>query len=287
MLPKAIVLIIFAFVVAIVGIIAFGLYRWHLDTKALRTNLETARLPIKPLTFDARELADLPQPVQRYFRTVLKDGQPLIAAAKFSHQGSFNMSETREKWSPFTSTQLVITQRPGFDWDGRIVMIPGINVFVHDAYVSGEGILHAALLGIVTLADIRGTPEAATGELMRFLAEAAWYPTRLLPSQGVRWEAIDNSSARATLKDGDTTVSLDFHFDEAGLIHTIRTQARARTVKGGLVFAPWQVRVWDYELRDNMQIPIAGEVAWQLADGLLPYWRGHITQIDYEFPGYW
>jgi hypothetical protein len=75
---------------------------------------------------------------------------------------------------------------------------------------------------------------------MRFFAEAAWYPTRLLPSQGVRWEAIDNSSARATLQDGDTTVSLDFRFDEAGLIASIRAEARARTVNGGLLFAPWQ-----------------------------------------------
>lgn len=283
MWQKPIVLTIIVLAVAIAGTIAFGAYRWQIGTKALRANLEAARLPIKPLTFDAREIADLPQPVQRYFRAVLEDGQPLIAAARFSHAGTFNMSETSEKWSAFTSTQLVITQRPGFDWDGRIAMVPGINAFVHDAYVDGEGILHAALCGIATLADIRGTPEAAAGELMRFLAEAAWYPTKLLPSQGVRWEPIDNSSARATLKDGDTAVSLDFHFDEAGLIHTIRAGARARTVKSGMVFAPWQVRIWGYELGDGMQIPIAGEVAWQLPEGLLPYWRGRITNINYEF----
>ncbi|AFZ08192.1 hypothetical protein Osc7112_3850 [Oscillatoria nigro-viridis PCC 7112] len=279
-----IVLIILALVVGIVGAIALGAYRWHLGTKELRANLEAARLPIKPLTFDAREIADLPQPVQRYFRAAIEDGQPLIAAARVSHEGTFNMSETAEKWSAFTSTQLVITQRPGFDWDGRIAMMPGINAFVHDAYISGEGILHAALLGLVTLADIRGTPEAALGELMRFFAEAAWYPTRLLPSQGVRWEAIDNSSARATLQDGDTPVSLDFRFDEAGLIASIRAEARARTVNGGLVFAPWIGRFWDYKLRDGMRIPLSGEVAWQLPDGsLLPYWRGRITNIAYEF----
>lgn len=286
MWAKAIVLIILAFVVAMVGIIAFGSYRWELGTKTLRTNLEAARLPIQPLKFDAREIADLPEPVQRYFRAVLKDGQPLIAAARISHQGTFNMSETGEKWSPFTSTQLVITQRPGFDWDGRIAMIPGINAFVHDAYVSGEGILHAALLGLVTVADIRGTPEAAQGELMRFFAEAAWYPTRLLPSQGVRWESIDNSTARATLKDGDTVVSLDFRFDEAGLIATVSAEARARTVKGSLVLAPWMGRFWDYEVRDGMRIPLSGEVAWQLPDGsLFPYWRGRIMNIVYDFAG--
>ena len=39
----------------------------------------------------------------------------------------------------------------------------------------------------------------AEGELMRFLAEAAWYPTALLPSQGVRWQGADERSAFATL----------------------------------------------------------------------------------------
>lgn len=286
MWTKAIVLIILALVVCIIGAIALGRYRWDGGTEKVRSNLEAARLPIKPLRFDAREIADLPEPVQRYFRTVFKDGQPLIAAVRVSHKGTFNMSETTEKWSAFTSTQLVIPQRPGFDWDGRIAMMPGINVFVRDAYVSGEGILHAALLGLVTVADIRGTPEAAQGEQMRFFAEAAWYPTRLLPSQGVRWESIDNSTARATLKDGDTVVSLDFRFDEAGLIATVSAEARARTVKGGLVFAPWIGRFWDYEVRDGMRIPLSGEVAWQLPDGsLFPYWRGRIMNIVYDFAG--
>jgi len=43
---------------------------------------------------------------------------------------------------------------------------------------------HASLFGLISLANWRGTPEVAQGELMRFLAEAAWDPTALLPSQG-------------------------------------------------------------------------------------------------------
>lgn len=61
-------------------------------------------------------------------------------------------------------------------------MLPGLPARVHDAYVAGEGILHASLLGLFTVADLRGTDYIAEGELMRFFAEAAWYPTALLPS---------------------------------------------------------------------------------------------------------
>jgi hypothetical protein len=52
-------------------------------------------------------------------------------------------------------------------------------------------------MGLSALADLRCEGEIARGELMRYLAEAAWYPTALLPSQSVQWEALDDHSATA------------------------------------------------------------------------------------------
>lgn len=280
-------LIILGGVVALIACTAFavlyGSYRWQSGTETLRARLEAARQPIKPAIYDAHELEGLPAPVQRYFRAALKDGQSIIASIKVVHEGQFSLGETEVKWVPFTSNQVVVTRRPGFDWDARIRMAPGIYTFVHDAYVAGEGMLHATLFGLVSVANLRGTPEAAQGELMRFFAEAAWYPTSLLPSQGVRWEAVDNSTARATIKDGDTTVTLLFRFNDDGLIGSVRAEARGRAVNGAMVPTPWEGRMWGYEVRDGMRIPLEAEVAWQLADGALPYWRGRITEISYEF----
>jgi hypothetical protein len=224
----------------------------------------------------------MPAPVQRHFRAVLNDGQPMIASVKVAHAGQFSLGETEAKWVPFTSSQAVVTRRPGFAWDARMRMAPGINVFVHDAYVAGEGILHATLLGLVTLANMRGTPEAAQGELMRFFAEAVWYPTALLPSQGVRWEAVDNTLAKATIRDGDVTVTLLFRFNDDGLIGSVRAEARGRVVNGAVVPTPWEGRLWRYEVRDGLRIPLEAEVAWQLPEGPLPYWRARITEIAYE-----
>jgi hypothetical protein len=51
----------------------------------------------------------------------------------------------------------VVTQRPGFDWDARIAMMPGVTACVHDAYVAGEGLLRATLFGLVPLADSMNT----------------------------------------------------------------------------------------------------------------------------------
>ncbi|UUZ46735.1 hypothetical protein LP420_22995 [Massilia sp. B-10] len=204
-----------------------------------------------PQRVDFKELDHLPAPVQRYLRTVLKEGQPLVAGAGLRHTGSFNTGEEFAAWKPFSSEQQVTTRRPGFDWDGRIAMLPGLTVRVHDAYVAGEGRLHAAVLGLISVADLRDRGGLAEGELMRFLAEAAWYPTALLPSQGVHWEAIDARSARATLADGAVRVALVFRFNEQGLIDTVEAAARGRTVGKRIVPTPWQGRFWHYQERSQ------------------------------------
>jgi hypothetical protein len=170
---RILLIIVFSLVVILVMAVAYGTFRWEAGTREMRARLEAARVPMHPLVVDFRELDGLPPPVQRFFRTVLKDGQPIVTAISVEHTGTFNLSEATEQWKPFTSTQRVVTHRPGFDWDARISMMPGLPVHVHDAYIAGEGILHAAILGLVSMANQRGTGELVQGELMRFFAEAA------------------------------------------------------------------------------------------------------------------
>ena len=84
-----------AIVICVAGAIFYGAAQWRRRTRELRTNLEDARLPIQPATYDPRETEDLPPPVRRYFRAVLTAGHPLIAAARFSHEGQFKITAVR------------------------------------------------------------------------------------------------------------------------------------------------------------------------------------------------
>lgn len=261
----------------------YGKRRWRSVTRKMHTALTASRRPISPTTFDLEELTGLPKPVRRYFRTVLTPGQPLIAAAEVAHVGTFNMGEDQPQWKPFRSHQRVVMQRPGFVWNARIALGPGLSVRVHDAYLAGEGVLSASLLGLVTVLNLGSSPELAHGELLRFFAEAAWYPTALLPSQGVQWEPVDDTSAQATLTDGGTTVTARFRFNPEGLIESVRAEDRGRAVENEMIPTPWEGRWGNYEIRNGFRVPMEGEVAWMLPDGPKPYWRGRITRITYEF----
>lgn len=269
--------------VAIVVAILLGEFRWVSNTRVLRTRLESARLPTVPKVFDRNDVISTPAPVRRFFQSVFESGQPIVAAVHVEHTGIFNMGGASDRWKRFTSTQRVITHRPGFDWNARIAMAPGVPVLVHDAYAAGEGTLHASLFGLISVADVHGAGDVARGELMRFFAEAAWYPTALLPSQGIHWDAVDDHSARATLKDGDLSLTLLFRFNDEGLIDLVRAESRAQLVAGVVTHAPWQCRFWNYATRDGMRVPLDGEAAWVSPQGLKPYFRGHITQLRYEF----
>lgn len=262
---------------------AWGNWSWRRGTEALRGRLVSGRATRAAARYNPGVTANLPAPVRRYFAAVLQPGQSIVTGVEINHTGTFNMSETGEKWVPFTSNQRVATQPPGFDWDARIAMAPGFPVFVHDAYVGGEGLLLAKAWGVVTLACQSGTPDIAHGELMRYLAETAWYPTALLPGQGVEWEAVDDTTARATLTDATTTVSLVFAFDADGLISTVRSEGRQRALKSGTVSTPWQGRFWAYAPHDGMLVPTQGEVSWEVDGVAFPYWRGEVRRIRFEF----
>lgn len=269
---------------------AFGAWRWNAGTSALIARLEAARLPAAPARYDAElELDGLPPPVQRFFRAALAEGTPLVAALSLAHRGTFNLAaEGPDRWIAFSSTQRVTTRRPGFVWDARMAMAPGLTVRVHDAYVAGEGILHPAVLGLVSLTDLRGSsPEpggVAHGEFMRFVAEAAWYPTALLPSQGGHWTAVDAHSAQLRLADGAVGVSLLLRFDpRTGLIDSVRAEARGRTVGKDVVMTAWEGRWSDYAEHGGMKVPMSGEVAWLAPEGRRAYWRGTVTTLAYEF----
>ncbi|MEO8484314.1 MAG: DUF6544 family protein [Acidobacteriota bacterium] len=267
-----------------IGLIVLGRSRWRASTQAQLARLEAARVPAPAGRYDAHEIDALPAPVQRYFRAVLKDGQPMIAAATFELAGTINMSATGgDDWKPFTSTQRAVVHRPGFLWNGRVSMLPGVAAHVHDSFIAGVGTLHAAMLGLFTVAEVHGGGEIARGEMMRYFAEMAWYPTALLPSQRVRWAAVDDRSANATLVDGPIALTLLFRFDDAGLISSVHADARGSGVGKDMVMLPWDCTVSNYQLRHGMMVPTRGGAAWMRPEGRKPYFIGNLTSLAYEF----
>lgn len=225
--------------------------------------------------FDPDDAATLPDPARRYFERVLRPGQPRIRRGSLHQRGEFRLGES---WHDFTAEEWFRTQPPGFVWDATIDVAPLLPARVLDYYRDCEGGLRARLWSTVPLASAGPDPAMNEGELLRYLAEAVWYPTALLPSEGVAWERVDTRAARATVTDRDVQVSATFHF---GADDRVRRVTAERYRQEDASFAPWVGRFDAYETVDGIEIPTEGEVAWQTPDGDQPYWRGTIEDVEY------
>ncbi|WP_440009398.1 DUF6920 family protein [Halomicrococcus sp. SG-WS-1] len=232
--------------------------------------------------FTRDDVEGLPPPVRRYFDTVLEEGQPYVRTVRLEQRGQFRLGDADAPWRTLEATQHYTVDPPGFVWDATVAMAPLVPVRVVDQYRDGEGSLRARLLSAVTVAEAEPSPETNAGELMRYLAESVWFPTALLPTEGVEWEPIDERSARATLDHDGTTVSLVFHFDDRNTVERVVAEDRYRRVDDGFEPTRWTGYFRNYRHRNGMFVPVDAEVEWNLPDGNLPYWRARITALDHR-----
>lgn len=260
--------------------LAIGANRWKHKTLELVGKLKEAASKTKPKTVSFKYFEQLPDPVARYFRFALKEGQSIVKTTKIKHTGKFNLND---KWIPFESTQHFSSNPPAFVWDADMRMNSLANVRIRDSYLDGKGSMHGEILSLVTIVDAHDKPRINEAALQRYLAEAVWFPTALLPSENLKWSAIDENRALATLTDSGTTVSLEFRFNEQGENTGVFTPNRFREVNGEYVPTPWEARVWNYRERGGIMIPSEGEVEWHLPEGKLPYWKGSINDAEYDF----
>lgn len=237
-------------------------------------------------TVNFAELDRLPAPVARYFRYALQDGQPVIRVARFHQTGRLRASAHSHRWLAFRADQLVVPSAHGFLWKARVGLGASLPIHVSDGYQAGEGDSQVSLLSAFVLAARRGRNEMHAAALHRYLAEAVWYPTALLPSAGVRWKAIDERRALASLSDAGMTVSLEFRFAPSGEVAGIYTPGRWRSIDRGFCLTPWEGRFDGHIELTGMRVPACAEVGWYVGgyvDGQWrPVWEGCMDSLVYE-----
>ncbi len=239
------------------------------DVADLFSQVETG--PVK--TYDPAQLADLPAPVQRYFRYVLTPGQPYLRTVRLRHDGQFK-TDLKKDWMPITGEEYFRADTPGYIWVGKTAWFTA-----RDEYMDGRGSLTVRLLGTVPIQHGSG-PAYNQGELLRWLAEAAWFPTSLLPGGRVVWSPIDDHSAMLTLTDHGLTVSCLMRFNE----HDELVQCRAERQTDATHMQTWVCCLFDYRDWHGLRIPTQGGAAYVIDGEEQPYARFVLRDIAYDQP---
>lgn len=272
-----------AVILSILLILIFlgGQFSWLNYTSSKSKDLFTKASKDKQL-IDLKEITTLPKPVQKYFNLVLKDNAHIINTAYISQEGEFKIDENSDKYSKTEAQQFFSTKPRAFTWHAKISVDAGIYINVFDSYINSKGAIKAKFLSLYTIVDEHSNTKLDKGALQRYLAESIWYPTALLPSQGVKWTAIDANKAKATLSDGDITTSLEFTFNEKGEITSIYSPDRFREKDGNYIATPWSCKVKNYIQKDGYLIPEYGEVSWLVNNKEFTYYKLNIKDVQYN-----
>jgi len=251
---------------------------WRSDSRDAVTALHQSTRPMPAAPDPSR----LPEPVARYFSRVLPPDPSSVRVVDIVHKGEFFVGG---RWRRLESQQQYTITPPGFVWDAGVALLPLATVRVRDAYVAGKGSMTADFMGLYPVVRQRDRRELDAGALHRFLAEAVWFPTALLPAAGVHWRPLNQHAALATLTDGFNEVSLEFRFTADGDVREVFTAERFAESNGRYVPTPWLVRCSQYESHEGFRIPVRCEVEWQFPTGARPYWRGRVVDIRYRTEG--
>ena len=228
------------------------------------------------------DFSGLPAPVAHYLRHVLPQDQPLIRRLYQKQRGELRTSAESKSWLRFEAEQVTDPLSLSYAWDARVRLLPLVHLSVRDAYAGGRASSHVKLLSKIPVGGDSGRPELNSGALHRYLAEAAWYPTTLLPTQVLRWDAIDDYRAEATLSDAGQSVSLEFRFNAAGEISGVYTPGRWEKLGRGYRQTPWEGHFRNYERKAGMLVPTLAEVGWYHGGSWQKVWSGRVLESSYE-----
>ena len=281
---KFLILILILAFVSIVAFLVIGAKQNKSKTKALVGKLVNSSAIEKPHMVNFTSLSELPKPVELYFRNVLLfDGQKIINSARFHQVGELKVDPKSKKWSPFEASHFVSQSPVAFMWDAKIQIAPVFHVRVTDSFMDGIGAGNVSLMSALTVGSDQDNPELNSGALYRYLAEAVWHPTALLPQSGVKWEPVDENRAIAHLTKFGISISLEFRFNNFGEITGIYTEERFGKFGDKYIKYPWEGRFKNYQEFNGVKIPTEGEVGWYLPEGWWLFWKGKIVNTEFTY----
>lgn len=250
---------------------------------AIVNTVERSAKARKPREAGVLSIDSLPPPVARYLNHALSTEKRRLVVARYRQVGTLRTDTRSERWMNFTASQVISPSLSEFVWDARVSVIPLLHLRVIDSFVGGCGAGQVALLSAVPIGSAGGTMEMNSGSLHRFLAEAVWYPTALLPSSVLSWEPVDDARALATLTHSAISVSLEFRFNQRDEVESIYAPGRWGSFDGGYKQVAWEGKFRDYAKRDGLLVPTRGEVGWYTDGDWGSVWRGSVVSAKLEF----
>lgn len=189
--------------------------------------------------------------------------------------GEMKLSLTSPRWHCFTARQTMAVTSCSFDWHARFW--PFGYLSVTDALQAGRGQLDVTAFGLIPL--VRSAPSVALtkGEMLRYLAELPFAPDAILHNHALVWRVIGANQIAVSCGPSILQAEVVFALNADGRVASATATDRPRSTKPPYLPTPWRAEFSDYRHQQSRWVPFAGQVAWLIDGGEVPYWRGVLS----------
>lgn len=238
-------------IILIVALVQMGQYRFDRMVQEETERILSANKLITSQTLTEEAIRDLPEAVKNWLRRSGAIGKPFQSLGKVVQRAEMQMKPGQD-WMRASALQYTAIDRPGFIWTVEVPMHALLGFRGRDKFENGKGEMLIKLNSLVNVVNAQGD-KLDEGSLQRYLGEMVWFPSLAL-SPYVRWEAIDNTSAKATMSLNGTEGSGTFYFDENGDVKRFV----ALRFQGNEDDAPrreWVMEIEDYWVFEGIRVP--------------------------------
>lgn len=224
-------------------------------------------------------LRDLPVIVQKWLTSSGTIGAEFISNVHLVQELQLRMQPEQTRWKNGMAEQYFTIQPPAFNWNITTEMNSILSVVGRDKFEDGKGEMTIKLLSLIPVANAKNDTKVNQATLQRYLAEIVWFPSASV-SPYIKWETIDDYSARAIMEFGGTKGSGEFHFDKEGNFE--KFVAMRYQNSDDPEPTEWTITATKTEERNGIKIPVECEASWELESGTWTWLKLKITDIQYN-----
>lgn len=246
-------------------------------TTAVDRTIEHARaLPEYRIT--ERDLAPLPQPVQRYLRATGIVGTLRPRSMRIVFEGGLRGFDG--PWMPFTAVQTNRFDEPArFFWiDATMKGLPTKGLH---AYENGKASMLIKLLGAVPVMEAHG-PEMDQAETVTWFNDLCIFAPGALIDPRITWTEVDDHSSKAAFTHGALSISAILVFDASDRLVDFISDDRYALADGKAEPMRFSTPLRDHRTIQGLVLPGYGEAVWHRPSGEFVYGRFTLRSLDYD-----
>lgn len=267
-------------IILLVAIVAFAQFNFEKKIQKEVAFILKESTTKSPKIITAEMLVDLPYPVRNWLEKSGIVGKPAIRTAHMEQVFEMKFKPDQNKWFHADAEQFFSSYPPAFVWTADLKIMPLLGAFGRDKFIRGEGEMLFKILSIIPVANDGYNPQINESALQRFLGEIIWIPSAALENY-VKWEIIDDHSAKATLSYMGTTGSGVFTFNDSGELEKF-TAMRYMGSGPEAKKLEWVVSALETKEMAGIRIPIRCSATWRLETGDWTWAQFEVKKYSFE-----